>query len=113
MTLVPSSANPQNLRNLIILTHGISISKDGQASRHGAKQIRDGVKTVAAERDTAPLGLAGRSDFMGVGSVHSDWLPCRAGSLRKEPPPAAPLSDWGSAPLIGGKAYGCPTACAQ
>lgn len=58
MTLVPSSANPRNLRNLIILTHGISISKDGQAFRRGANQTRDGIKTVAAELDAAPLGLA-------------------------------------------------------
>lgn len=40
MTLVPSSANPKKtLRNLIILTHGISISNAGQALLHGAAQI--------------------------------------------------------------------------
>lgn len=41
MTLVPFSANPpppkKNLRNLIILTHGIS--NDGQALLHGASQL--------------------------------------------------------------------------
>lgn len=46
--LVPSSANPRNLRNLRILTHGISISKDGQAFQRGASQTSYGVKTVAS-----------------------------------------------------------------
>lgn len=56
--LVPSSANPpKNLRNLIILTHGISTSQDGQAFRRGANQIRDGIKIVAAELNSEPLGL--------------------------------------------------------
>lgn len=54
MTLVPSSANPllpKNLRNLIILTHGISISNDGQALLHGASQIW-GRSTIV------PMGLS-------------------------------------------------------
>lgn len=53
--LVPSSANPKNLRNLIILTHGISTSQDGQAFRCGANQTCDGVKIVAAELNMEPL----------------------------------------------------------
>lgn len=52
MTLVPSCADPKNnLRNLVILTHGISISDDGQALLHGASQIW-GRSTIV------PMGLS-------------------------------------------------------
>lgn len=61
MTLVPFSANPKkkkkNLRNLIILTHGIS--NDGQALLHGASQLWGRSTIVPVGLSVVPpLGLS-------------------------------------------------------
>lgn len=75
---VPSSANPRNLRNLIILTHGISTSQDGQAFQRGANQICDGIKIVAAQLDMEPLWLCWATVLSWVVYMHSDWLPFKS-----------------------------------
>lgn len=69
MTLVPSFANPRNLRNLIILTHGISISEDGQAVWCGATQIGDCIEVVAVELSMAPHFMVGASDLIQAASA--------------------------------------------
>lgn len=73
MTLVPSSANPKTSETSI-LTHSISISKDGQAFWRGASQTCDGVKTVAAELNVGPPPplFVMMSDCIDLSGTHSD-----------------------------------------
>lgn len=105
MTLVPSSANPQNLRNLIILTPGISISKDGQALWRGTNQTMTASGWKLLNSAWRLLFSVGMSDFIDLSSIGCDWLPCKVVSL-KEPSPTISAGFGSAASFVEGKEYG-------
>lgn len=96
----------------MILTHGISISKDGQSSQHGANHICDGVKIVAAELSVASRIFVVMNDLISaaytlIGSC-AQLFP-----FLTNPCQLSFYVIWGFCVFVAGREYGCPTACGQ